>query len=116
MIVVLLLVNIVLGGVVQAILTALSDDVLGYAVSNLLTSVLIGPLTALAAAVLYFELLRLHGEAGDASGAVPATVGPEVPVASTVADTPPGQPAPDPAPPPPDPSGPTTPDPRPPTP
>ncbi len=115
-IVVLLLVNIVLGGVVQAILTALSDDVLGYAVSNLLTSVLIGPLTALAAAVLYFELLRLHGETGDASGAVPATVGPEVPVASTVADTPPGQPAPDPAPPPPDPSGPTTPDPRPPTP
>ena len=42
-IVVLLLVNIVLGGVVQAILTAASDDVLGYALSNLLTSVLVGP-------------------------------------------------------------------------
>ena len=81
-IVVLLLVNIVLGGVVQAILTALSDDVLGFALSNLLTSVLIGPLSALAAAVLYFELLRLHGETGDAGGPVPATVGPEVPVAS----------------------------------
>lgn len=109
-IVVLFLVNLVLGGVVQAILTGLSDDVLGYAVSNLLTSVLVGPLSALAAAVLYFELLRLHGEA---AGSAPATVGPEVPVA---VDTPPGAPGPDPAPPPPPPTGPVTPDPRPPAP
>jgi hypothetical protein len=79
-IVVLLLVNIVLGGVIQAILTAASDDVVGYAVSNLLTSVLIGPISALAAAVLYFELLRLHGETGQASGPTPAVAGPEVPV------------------------------------
>ena len=79
-IVVLLLVNIVLGGVVQAILTAASDDVLGFALSNLLTSVLVGPLSALAAAVLYFELLRLHGETGQADGPTPAVAGPEVPV------------------------------------
>ena len=112
-IVVLLLVNLVLGGVVQAILTALSDDVLGYAVSNLLTSVLVGPLSALAAAVLYFDLLRLHGEADGAAEAAPATVGPEVPAA---VDTPPGAPGPDPAPPAPPPTGPVTPDPRPPAP
>ncbi len=87
-IVVLLLINIVLGGVVQAILTSLSDDVLGFALSSLLTSVLIGPLSALAAAVLYFELLRLHGEPGDAGA--PATGGPEVPVP----DTPPPDPRP----------------------
>ena len=72
-IIVLLLLNVVLGGVVQALLTAVNDDVLGYSVANLVTSVLIGPLSALAAAVLYFELLRLHGE----SATAPA--GPEVP-------------------------------------
>ncbi len=93
-IVVLLLLNIVLGGVVQAILVSLSDDVLGYAVANLLTSVLVGPLSALAAAVLYFELLRLHGEAADASGAVApapaAAAGPEAPLPSAPAGDAPG--------------------------
>jgi hypothetical protein len=71
-IVVLLLLNVVLGGVIRAILTAVDDDVLGYSVANLVTSVLISPLSALAAAVLYFQLLRLHGEAA-------APTGPEVP-------------------------------------
>jgi hypothetical protein len=83
-IVVLFLLNIVLGGVLQAILTALADDVLGYAVSNLVTSVLIGPLSGLAAAVIYFDLLRLHGETADADTAAVTTppaapAGPEVP-------------------------------------
>jgi hypothetical protein len=62
-IVVLLLLNVVLGGVVQALLVAASDTVVGYALADLIRSVLVGPLSALAAAVLYFELLRLHGEA-----------------------------------------------------
>jgi hypothetical protein len=78
-IIVLLLLNVVLGGVVQALLTAVSDDVLGYSVANLVTSVLIGPLSALAAAVLYFQLLRLHGEAADAAPGPDAPPGPEVP-------------------------------------
>ena len=67
---------------------------LGYAVANLLTSVLVGPLSALAAAVLYFELLRLHGEAADASGAVApapaAAAGPEAPLPSAPAGDAPG--------------------------
>lgn len=83
-IVVLFLLNIVLGGVLQAILTAVSDDVLGYSASNLITSVLIGPLSGLAAAVIYFECLRLNGELADAAAAAAATppaapAGPEVP-------------------------------------
>ena len=44
-----------------------------------LTNVLIAPLSALAAAVLYFELRRLHGETSGRRRAPPAAAGPEVP-------------------------------------
>ena len=38
-----------------------------YALADLVTNVLIAPLSAIAAAVMYFQLLRLHGEAADAA-------------------------------------------------
>ena len=102
-IVVLLLINIVLGGVVQAILTSLSDDVLGFALSSLLTSVLIGPLSALAAAVLTSSFSASTVSPATPARPCPPRSAPRCPWHRPVADTPPGQPAPDPAPPPPDP-------------
>ena len=48
--------------VVAAILIAIADSVVGYVAADLITNVLIAPLSALAAAVIYFELRRLHGE------------------------------------------------------
>jgi hypothetical protein len=61
-IVVLVLLQFVLGGGLQALLTAISDSVLGYAIADLIGRVLLAPLWALAAATVYFELKRLHGE------------------------------------------------------
>ena len=60
--VILLLLKLVLSAVVVAIAVAIADSVVGYAAADLVTNVLIAPLSALAAAVLYFELKRLHGE------------------------------------------------------
>jgi hypothetical protein len=42
--------------------------VVSYVAADLITNVLIAPLSALAAAVIYFEVRRLHGET-----ALPAT-------------------------------------------
>ncbi|HEU0025030.1 MAG TPA: hypothetical protein VFQ12_10380 [Thermoleophilaceae bacterium] len=95
--VVLLLIKIVLSAVVAVLLVAIADSIFGYALADLITNVLIAPLSALAAAVIYFALVRLHGEAAPV---------PEIP----------GPPAPDPVPAPPAPTGPETPDPRPPAP
>jgi hypothetical protein len=61
-IVVFFLLQIVLGSVVQAIVTGISDSFAGYTVGELVTRVLVAPLTALAAAIMYFELKRMHGE------------------------------------------------------
>ena len=47
---------------------------MGYALADLIVRLLVAPLSALAAAVLYFELKALHGEpvlGGDAGGAAP---------------------------------------------
>ena len=83
--VVLLLLNLVLGAVAAALAVAIADSLVGYALADLVTNVLVAPLSALAAAVMYFELVRLHGEAvhGEAPDAGPAPpaapAGPEVP-------------------------------------
>ena len=71
--VVLLLVKLVLSTVVAAVAVGITDSVVTYALADLVTNVLIAPLSAIAAAVMYFQLLRLHGEARDAAA------GPEVP-------------------------------------
>src|SRR4051812_38337289 len=74
-IVVLFLLQAVVGGVVQAIFRSASDSFAVYAIADLVVRVFIAPLSGLAAAVMFFELRRLHGE--PAQGAVaPATTGP----------------------------------------
>ena len=78
--VILLLLKLVLSAVVVAIAAAIADSVVGYAAADLVTNVLIAPLSALAAAVLYFELKRLHGE--EPTPASPASTPPPDPSAA----------------------------------
>ncbi len=78
--VILLLLKLVLSAVVVAIAVAIADSVVGYAAADLVTNVLIAPLSALAAAVLYFELKRLHGE--EPAPASPASTPPPDPSAA----------------------------------
>jgi hypothetical protein len=61
-IVVLFLLQLVVTGVIQAIANSVADSVVGYSVADLLVRLVVAPLSALAAAVLYFELKALHGE------------------------------------------------------
>jgi hypothetical protein len=86
-IVVLFLLAAVLTGVTQAIFIAISDSIVGYGLASLVTNVLVAPLSALAASVMYFELKRLEGEgAAEATPATapaaPAAPGPEAPPAA----------------------------------
>jgi hypothetical protein len=68
-IVVLFVIQFVVSGVVTAITTAIGDSFVFYSVGDLIGRVLIAPLTALAAAVMYFELTG-----GDRSPSEPAPV------------------------------------------
>jgi hypothetical protein len=52
---------------------AIADSIVGFAIAQLISNVLIAPLSALAAATMYFELRRLHGEAPVSAGAGPPT-------------------------------------------
>jgi hypothetical protein len=61
-IVVLFLLQLVVTGVIQAIANNVADSVVGFSVADLLVRLLVAPLSALAAAVLFFELKALHGE------------------------------------------------------
>ncbi|HEX5896019.1 MAG TPA: hypothetical protein VFY47_06800 [Thermoleophilaceae bacterium] len=83
-IVVLFLLQLVVTAVIQALANDVADSVVGYSVADLLVRLLVAPLSALAAAVLYFELKALRGEpvleAGEAA-ATPAPVAPEAPEA-----------------------------------
>jgi hypothetical protein len=116
-IVLIFILRFVASVVLGAIAIGISDSVAGYAVAELLAYVLVAPLGALAAAVLYFELRRLAGEPPVHGGVLPAGVAPEPgpPVApGTVAGTPP--PPPGSVPPPPPPPSPAQPPPGPPSP
>jgi hypothetical protein len=63
-IVVLLLLQIVVGGVLSAIADSITDgSFAGYAVADLIVRALVAPLSAIAATVVYVELRRLKGEA-----------------------------------------------------
>ena len=55
-IVVLFLLQFIVTAVIQAIANGVSDSFAAYAVSDLIVRLLVAPLSALAAAVLYFEL------------------------------------------------------------
>jgi hypothetical protein len=61
-IVVLFLLQLVVTGAIQALANSVSDTVVGYSLADLVVRLLVAPLSALAAAVLYFELKALHGE------------------------------------------------------
>jgi hypothetical protein len=68
-IVVLFVLQLVVGAVVQAIFRSASDSFAVYSIADLIVRVLIGPLSGLAAAVMFFELKRIK-EGGAAPGAV----------------------------------------------
>jgi hypothetical protein len=79
-IVVLFLITAVISSIVNAIGGSISDDsFVGYAIADLIVRVLLSPLSAIAATVMYVELRRIKGEplAQDTTGAPPAA--PEAP-------------------------------------
>jgi hypothetical protein len=61
-IVVLFLVQFIITAVLNAIANSVSDSFVGYTISDLIVRVLVAPFTALAAAVLFFELKAMRGE------------------------------------------------------
>jgi hypothetical protein len=72
--VLLFLATFVVQVLIAAILGGIFDSILGFALGVLITSLLMAPLTALAASVIYFELKAIKGEPVLATGpgAVPA--------------------------------------------
>lgn len=92
----LFLLTFVASAIVQGILIAIADNFVGRFLAELIVRVLVSPLSAIAAAVLYFELKGAKGEAVEAFSGErdPATVGAPG-AAATPAATPPaeGQPA-----------------------
>lgn len=88
-IVVLFLLQFIVTAVIQAIANGVSDSFAAYALSDLIVRLLVAPLSALAAAVLYFELRGRKEGAG---------AGAEALTAPATATSPTGGPAPPPAP------------------
>jgi hypothetical protein len=98
-IVVLFLVQFIITAVLNAVANSVSDSFVGYTISDLIVRLLVGPLTALAAAVLFFELKAIRGEpvlGTDASGQVTPAGAPAAGPAPTSAE--PAAPAPPPPP------------------
>jgi hypothetical protein len=108
-IVVLFIVQFITTAVLNAVANSVSDSFIGYTISDLIVRLLVAPLTALAAAVLFFELKAIKGEPvldTGGGGQIPPTDG--VP-AGGPAPTPAEAPAPPPGPEaPPPPGGPAT--------
>ena len=67
-----------------------ADSFIGALLASLISSALIGPLTAIAAALIYLELRKVKGEGTPDAGAAPATVGsaPESPFGGSTAAEP----------------------------
>jgi hypothetical protein len=78
-IVVLFIIQFIIQQIFRAIGGGISDSIVTYAIFNLIGSVIVAPLTALAAAVMNFELLGLKGQqpvaAAPGAPAVPGTSG-----------------------------------------
>ena len=104
-IVVLFLLQFIVAAVIQAIANGVSDSFAAYALSDLIVRLLVAPLSALAAAVLYFELRgRKEGAGADAdaltapatatspTGGPPPPPAPEAPSGSPQAPPAPGTP------------------------
>jgi ABC-type multidrug transport system fused ATPase/permease subunit len=82
-IVVLFILQFVVTAVVQALANSISDTVVGFSLADLIVRLLVAPLSALAAAVLFFELKALRGEPVLAAGpevAAPAAASAAEPV------------------------------------
>jgi hypothetical protein len=76
-IVIIFLLNFVLGAIVQSILGGATDDSFaGYAIADLIVRVFVAPISALAAAVMFFELKEAHGEGLATGAAVPPVATP----------------------------------------
>jgi hypothetical protein len=58
----LFIIQIVVGILLSAIFIAFADNIIGRLIPDLITRTLFAPLSALAAAVIYFELKRIRGE------------------------------------------------------
>jgi hypothetical protein len=85
-IVVLFLLNLIISAILSGVADAATDSFVGYALADLIVNVLVLPLSAIAATVLYVELRRLKGEAlaEDTTGEPdppypPSPAGPEAP-------------------------------------
>jgi hypothetical protein len=109
-IVILFLITAAASAIVQAIFSGISDSFVGYFLGDLIVRVLVAPLSAIAAAVVYFELKARHGEPVPGMGAAAAPAGvapgagtpgqptpaprPEAPAQPSPGEAPPGEPAP----------------------
>jgi hypothetical protein len=71
-----LLLQIVVSFVVTAIVAVVANTPVGNAIASLITNTLIAPVTAIAAATMFLELRRLHGEAPLPAGAAPDMAAP----------------------------------------
>jgi hypothetical protein len=99
-IVILFLITAAASAIVQAIFVGIADSFIGYFLADLIVRVLVAPLSAIAAAVMYFELKAIHGEPvpGMEAAAAPAGVAPGAPAPGPATPAPgpeaPAQPAP----------------------
>jgi hypothetical protein len=91
-IVVIFLVTFIVRAIIGAIIGGISDDSFaGYAVTDLIVNVLLVPLSALAASVMYFELRRVKGDALPEDTGAPSPLPPQEgpPPATHVSERPP---------------------------
>ncbi len=58
----------ILSGILRSVLDGVAGSFLGYALGDLLANAIIGPLSAIAIAVIYFELVRGRAGAPDTTG------------------------------------------------
>jgi len=111
-ILVLFLVQFIVSAVIQAIVNGVSDSFVGFTLGDLVTRLLVAPLAALAASVLFFELKAMRGEpvlGTDGGDGRPAGPGPETPAGGPApTEVEPAAPPPPPAPEAPPPSTPPT--------
>ena len=90
--VLLFIATFVIQVLIAAILGGIFDSVFGFALGVLITSLLMAPLTALAASVIYFELKAIKGEPVLATGPGGSLTEPVAP-APGAAETPPAAPS-----------------------
>ncbi len=91
-IVVIFLISFILRAIVTAIIGGVSDESFaGYAIADLIVNVLLVPLSALAATVMYLELRRVKGDALPEEGGAPAPLPAQegAPAATHVSERPP---------------------------